>query len=137
MRTQRKWQYPYCTGVSMASPRHWNVVRHIRLVRGHSRQPVYYITGLTRYQIQDRARMNDVHSYRHANLKYHPLGKQLGQKPQQYSNNNDTYKEFWEWADKLDYLKEFKVIMEIQRNTVYIIQQYNSIISLLGQIMHP
>ena len=135
MRTRTKWQCPYCTGISMASPRHWNVVRHIRLVHGHSGQPVDDLTRLTRYQIQDRVRMNNVHGYL--------VGKQLGQKPQQYSNNNDINEEhnrdekFWEWTDKLTYLKELEAIMEIRRNSVQIIQQINLIISLLVQTMHP
>jgi hypothetical protein len=137
MRTQRKWQCPYCTGVSMDSPRHWNVVRHIRLVHGHDGQPVDYLTKLTRYQVQDRVRMNDVHGYRRDNLNYHHVGKQLSQKPHQYSNNNDfdeehnRDKKFWEWADKLNKIKELEIIMEIRRNLVHIIEQNNLIISLL------
>jgi hypothetical protein len=142
MRTQRKWQCPYCTGVRMASSRHWNVVRHIKLIHRHYGQPVDYLTKLTRYQVHDRVRMYNVHGYRQANLKHHHVGKQLGQKPHQYSDNNDINEEhnrdkkFWELADKSIYLKELEVIMEIQRNSVHIIQQ-NNLISLLRQIMHP
>jgi hypothetical protein len=124
----------------MTSPRHWNVQRHIRLMHGLTGEPVDYLTGLTRFQLQHTAGLN----YRHGNFQrsaspiYQPREKRLKdwQPSYPYNSNNDPDKKTWEALYMMKDLKILETLKEIRENSARIVQQNILIISQLARIIN-
>jgi hypothetical protein len=138
MPLKRTWRCPFCTGICMTSPRHWNVQRHIRLMHGLTGEPVDRLTGLIRFQLQHTARMN----YRNGNFQrsaspiYQPREKRLNdwQPSYPYNINDDQDKKNWEAIYRMKDLKIMETLKEIRENSARIVQQNIQIISQLARI---
>jgi hypothetical protein len=138
MPLKRTWRCPFCTGICMTSPRHWNVQRHIRLMHGLTGEPVDHLTGLIRFQLQHTARMN----YRNGNFQrsaspiYQPREKRLNdwQPSYSYNINDDQDKKNWEAIYRMKDLKIMETLKEIRENSARIVQQNIQIISQLARI---
>jgi hypothetical protein len=138
MPLKRTWRCPFCTGICMTSPRHWNVQRHIRLMHGLTGEPVDHLTGLIRFQLQHTARMN----YRNGNFQrsaspiYQPREKRLNdwQPSYPYNINDDQDKKNWEAIYRMKDLKIMETLKEIRENSTRIVQQNIQIISQLARI---
>jgi hypothetical protein len=138
MPLKRTWRCPFCTGICMTSPRHWNVQRHIRLMHGLTGEPVDHLTGLIRFQLQHTARMN----YRNGNFQrsaspiYQPREKRLNdwQPSYPYNINDDQDKKNWEAIYRMKDLKIMETLKEIRENSARIVQQNIQIISQLARI---
>jgi hypothetical protein len=138
MPLKRTWRCPFCTGICMTSPRHWNVQRHIRLMHGLTGEPVDHLTGLIRFQLQHTAWMN----YRNGNFQrsaspiYQPREKRLNdwQPSYPYNINDDQDKKNWEaiYRNMKD-LKIMETLKEIRENSARIVQQNIQILSHLAQ----
>jgi hypothetical protein len=137
MPLKRTWRCPFCTGICMTSPRHWNVQRHIRLMHGLTGEPVDHLTGLIRFQLQHTARMN----YRNGNFQrsaspiYQPREKRLNdwQPSYPYNINDDQDKKNWEAIYRMKDLKIMETLKEIRENSARIVQQNIQILSQLAQ----
>ncbi len=140
MSLKRTWRCPFCTGICMTSPRHWNVQRHIRLMHGLTGEPVDHLTGLIRFQHQRPAGMN----YRNGNFRrsaspiYQPREKRLidWQPSYPYKIDDDQDKKTWEDIYRMKDLKILESLKEIRENSVHIVQQNNLIISQLARIIN-
>jgi hypothetical protein len=138
MPLKRTWRCPFCTGICMTSPRHWNVQRHIRLMHGLTGEPVDHLTGLIRFQLQHTAWMN----YRNGNFQrsaspiYQPREKRLNdwQPSYPYNINDDQDKKNWEAIYRMKDLKIMETLKEIRENSARIVQQNIQIISQLARI---
>ena len=140
MPLKRTWRCPFCTGICMTSPRHWNVQRHIRLMHGLTVEPVDHLTGLTRFKLQHTARMN----YKNGNFQrsaspiYQPREKRLNdwQPSYPYNINDDQDKKNWEDLYMMRDLTILKTLKEIRENSAHIVQQNILIISQLARIIN-